>query len=185
MFTLEELELPSDMCATAFAMNEQSSRGLLVLNAGHVDPGYTGPLTVKALNLRKVPLALSRGDKIFTVTFERLPLATTQPYTRNRSRDDLERQFNKTDVEVSPRSIAELVTTAPGAPFPTRLEVRELIRDHWASRWSLFLSFIAAVAAIVAAIQAFRIESPPSSPGRVQEASPRSESRVPSGVLPK
>src|SRR6185437_8683197 len=51
LFTLEELNLPADIAATAFAINAMSSEGLLVLNPGHVDPGFRGPLTVKAINI--------------------------------------------------------------------------------------------------------------------------------------
>src|SRR4029078_7557169 len=47
MLTLEELRLHQDVAATAFAMNAQSSQGLLVMNPGHIDPGYDGALTVK------------------------------------------------------------------------------------------------------------------------------------------
>jgi hypothetical protein len=123
--------------------------------------------------MRKVPLALSHGDKIFTIIFERLPTTTTHPYQKNLPRQDRERQFNATDIEVSPRSIAELVTNAPGAPFPTRQEVREMIRDHWASRWSLFLSFVAAIAGIIAAVQAFNIAGSTAAQHPTQLASPK------------
>src|SRR5947208_2986327 len=58
IFTLEELKLPADIAGFAFAMNALSSQGLLVLNPGHVDPGYKGPLTVKAINLRKTPISI-------------------------------------------------------------------------------------------------------------------------------
>jgi len=37
-FTEEELDLPDNISATAFAMNSWSSKGLLVLNPGHIDP---------------------------------------------------------------------------------------------------------------------------------------------------
>ena len=40
IFTLEEVILSDDIMATVFAINAQSSRGLLVLNPGHIDPGF-------------------------------------------------------------------------------------------------------------------------------------------------
>lgn len=155
VFTLEELDLPNNIAATAFAMNSQSSRGLLVLNPGHIDPGFEGPLTVKALNLRKVPLALSRVDPIFTVVFERLP-EKTEKYNRNKSRKDLERKFNKGDVETAPRDLAELVVLSKKYPFPTRQgqEVKDIVKGHWSSWVALSFMFIAAIAAIVAAVAA-------------------------------
>src|SRR5260370_600345 len=35
LFTMEELDLPPDVAATAFALNAMSSQGILVLNPGH------------------------------------------------------------------------------------------------------------------------------------------------------
>src|SRR6185295_5975951 len=46
-FTLDELQLPDHIARLVFAMNRWSSEGLLVLNTGHIDPGYKGPVTVK------------------------------------------------------------------------------------------------------------------------------------------
>lgn len=165
IFTLEEVDLPSNIAATAFAMNAQSSRGLLVLNPGHIDPGFRGPLTVKAWNLRKVPLAIGRGTPIFTVVFERLPKHTTSPYNRNLPRYERERQFNEKDVESASNGLSELITISEDAPFPTRHEVKEIvrtnwprqdvkeeIRKHWLSWLTMGFTFLAALAAIVAAV---------------------------------
>ena len=52
MLTYETLDLPPNIAATAYAMNSQSLDGFLVLNPGHIDPGYKGTLSIKALNLR-------------------------------------------------------------------------------------------------------------------------------------
>ena len=163
MYTEEELDLPPDICGTAFPLNSQSSAGLLVLNPGHVDPGFKGPLTVKALNVRRTPMAISRGMEIFTIIFEKLPHATTSPYQKNESRAKRERSFNATDVEISPRSLSHLITISEDAPFPTRHEVNEmiqrapftqeyqvkdLIRSHWATNVTMY----AAIGALVASI---------------------------------
>lgn len=150
MFTLEEVSLPSDVIATAFPMNSLSSQGLLVLNPGHVDPGFKGPLTVRALNMRKVPLAISRGEPILTLIFERIPKAANPPYLRIKPRDEREREFNKMDVETSMRSLSELV--ALDSPFPTHKEVREIVRAHWLSWITLAIAVIGALAAVVAAV---------------------------------
>lgn len=154
IFTLEELNLPSDIAATAFAMNQQSSRGLLVLNPGHVDPGFKGPLTVMALNLRRVPLAISRGSPIFTVIFEHLPKSTTSPYNKNEPRDRRELRYNEQNVEQAPKDLTELVVIGKNAPFPTRQEVKELIQTHWMSWLTLILTFVAALTGIIAVILA-------------------------------
>src|SRR5207253_3036493 len=88
LLTLEELDLPNDISATAFAMNVMSSQGVLVLNPGHGDPGYRGPLTVRILNVRATPKALLFGTPIFTVIFHRLPKPTHQGYGSNKPREE-------------------------------------------------------------------------------------------------
>lgn len=145
IFTAEELKLPCDVCATAFAINKMSSRGFLVLNPGHVDPGFEGPLTVKALNVRRTPIAIQQGDPIFTVVFEKLEVEAGR-YKNNASRADREREFNAQTVEHSPSSLSEMIALNNEGPYPTRQEMRELIREHWMSYAFLGLSAVAAVA---------------------------------------
>jgi len=160
ILTLEELKLPADIAGSAFAMNDQSSNGLLVLNPGHVDPGYDGPLTVKALNIRRVPMAISREMNIFTVVFERLSDAADPPYGKTKQRADRERDFNARDVEIAPKSLSELIVLSKDAPFPNRQEVREMIANHWMSYLSIGLSVVAAIASIIAAYFAARPNQP-------------------------
>lgn len=129
ILTKEELDLPNDMFATAFAINKMSSRGLLVLNPGHVDPGFKGALTVKALNLRKVPMTLEAGANIFTVIFQRLPRSTTAYPPIAKDRKSRERDFNETTVETSPRTIFEMMVLDRDGPYPSREEVKSLLKD--------------------------------------------------------
>lgn len=151
LFTLEELELGADVAATAYPINSQSSRGLLVLNPGHVDPGFKGPLTVKALNLRKVDIALSFDAPIFTVVFERLAAATQQPYETDKTRPEREREFNEKDVETGARRITDLIDVRAlvSEQYLTQREVAELIRDHWISKVAFLASMVALIATIV------------------------------------
>jgi deoxycytidine triphosphate deaminase len=151
IFTDEELMLPDDVCATAFAMNQQSSRGLLVLNPGHVDPGFKGPLTVKALNLRSTSIVIQQGEPVFTVVFERLS-GTTKAFGSNKPRPDREREFNSKTVETTPAGISEIVLLNPSGPYPTRHETQDLIRSHWLSRWSLYGGIAAIILATWAAV---------------------------------
>lgn len=131
IFTLEEISLPNNVMATAFAINSQSSRGLLVLNPGHVDPGFKGPLTVKVLNLRKAPLTISRRTRIFTVVFQSILNGTTSPYRNNIPREQREQDFNANDVEVAARNLSELVILGKDSPYPTRQEVKDIVQNHW------------------------------------------------------
>jgi deoxycytidine triphosphate deaminase len=153
LFTLEELNLPADIAATAFAMNAMSSQGILVLNPGHVDPGYKGPLTVRVINLRATPKSIDLGTKIFTVVFERLPKATSQPYpVMKDKREDRELKFNSSDVEQNPHSMARLVMLGKDRPLMTGDEVDRRIREHWATKATLVATLVGVVVAGIAAI---------------------------------
>ncbi|MEX2149664.1 MAG: hypothetical protein WD793_05590 [Steroidobacteraceae bacterium] len=172
LFTADELRLPNDIAAFAFAINEMSSRGFLVLNPGHVDPGYCGPLTVKALNLRKSRQVLQAGEPVFTVIFFRLE-HDTEAYPKTGKRSDLEREFNRRDIEVSPRSLADAYESSGTGVFPTTDQVDRLITKHWASWIAMGLAFIGALAAIVAAIAAVAVikgDAPQSNAPDVQPA---------------
>jgi deoxycytidine triphosphate deaminase len=142
VFTLEELSMPSNVAGTAFAINAMSSDGLLVLNPGHIDPGFKGPLSVRLINIRATPKAILLGMPIFTIIFEYLPKATT-PYEENQARGDRELAFESRDVEQNPRSLYNLVATGKNRPVMNYQEVRSIITEHWMSR-SVFIITIAA-----------------------------------------
>lgn len=156
--TQEELDLPADVCATAYAINSLSKEGLLVLNPGHVDPGYKGTLTVRLLNIRKTRKAISQGSPVFTVVFERLQLPTVAPYRpTTRRKEDLIRELNDNDVQQNPGSLTKLVVTVDDkSPFPTKeylhsqLEssqnkVEEKLRNSWLYRITFGVSAAAAI----------------------------------------
>ncbi len=159
MLTLEEVILPDNVMASVFAINAQSSRGLLVLNPGHIDPGFRGPISVKVLNLRKVDLALSRQAPIFTIIFEELPKSSVSPYSTHVTRDQREREHNENDVELAPRNIAELISLG-NSIYPTRQEVREIVLQHWTTWLTLILTFIAALTGIISLFLAIGLSSP-------------------------
>lgn len=152
VFTWEELDLPSNIMATVFAINELSSKGLLVLNPGHIDPGFKGCLSVKAVNLRKAPLTISRGTKIFTIVFQILPKSTTTPYDKYIPREERERDFNARDVEVATRNLSELVILGKDSPYPDRREVKEIVQKHWMTWLTLILTLIAALAGVLSVV---------------------------------
>jgi deoxycytidine triphosphate deaminase len=151
ILTEEELQLPNDIAATAFAINSMSSKGFLVLNPGHVDPGFEGALSLAALNLRKTSFAIQRGEPVFTVIFQRLPKPTTL-FRRNKPREDREREMNAQRVELTPNTIGEMIELDNNGPYPVRTEVQEMIRTHYLSRWSAVGAAIAALASIFAII---------------------------------
>jgi deoxycytidine triphosphate deaminase len=163
LFTMEELDLPADIAATAFALNAMSSQGILVLNPGHIDPGYKGPLTVRAINLRATPKAIDVGTRIFTVIFERLPKPTGRPYPPiPGDKEDRELKFNSIDVEQNPQSMARLVMLGKDRPLMTGDEVDRRIREHWTTKATLVATLagfiLAGIAALFAVIGVYKTE---------------------------
>lgn len=165
IFTLEELQLPDDIAGVAFAINKQSSRGFLVLNPGHVDPGYRGPLTVKAINLTKTSMYISHGLPIFTVIFERLP-KPVELYNNNITREKKEQDYIEQELRAAPRGV--MIRTDNDLPYTTHHDVEQAIKDHWRgdakllvndavrkhwmSRAAFFAAMVAAVTGIIAII---------------------------------
>jgi deoxycytidine triphosphate deaminase len=148
-FTMEEVQLPSDIAGLVFAMNRWSSEGLLVLNSGHIDPGYKGPLIVKAINLRKTTISVSRGDPIFTIVFLRMKNHTTHAYTKFEAVRSKERSFNAREQEIAPASLANLLTYSEDLPLVSEIQMDRAVRNHWMTRAAFGLTLVAAVAAVV------------------------------------
>jgi len=73
--TLETLELPKDVAGVGFSPSRVSIRGLLVLNPGHVDPGYAGPLHLTVINMGRDEFTLQPGAMIATLVFIKLDKA--------------------------------------------------------------------------------------------------------------
>jgi len=186
LFTLEELELPEDITATAFAMNAMSSQGVLVLNPGHVDPGYRGPLTVRIINVRATPKALLRGTAIFTVIFHRLPKPTRKGYELNKSREKRELDFKAIDVEQNPKTLLRLLNAGDEKPLMTPQEVDRRIMKNWLVLGTAIAAFLAAVFGLIAVVlTAFELFKPEKAafPGKnVQELSTNSNISPP--ILP-
>ncbi len=70
VITREEVNLPLDICGTVYSRNNIALEGILALNAGHVDPGYKGPIVIRLINLKATPWTLHLGNPIFTITFQ-------------------------------------------------------------------------------------------------------------------
>jgi deoxycytidine triphosphate deaminase len=162
LFTHEEVQLPNDIMATAFPMNYWSSQGLLVLNPGHVDPGFHGPLSVRLINIRSTPKNINLGDAIFTVIFEKLPKGALKPYQSNKLRDLRERDHNSLDLEQNPRGLGQLILRGENPPFQSEKEIRQIISEFWVTRLIFVFTAVAAVAGVIAVIQGFRDKPEPS-----------------------
>lgn len=152
LFTWEELLLPNDIAATAFAMNAMSSQGVLVLNPGHVDPGFHGPLTVRIINIRATSKVLPFGTPIFTVVFHRLAKATVRGYGPNKPREARELAFKAIDVEQNPKTLLRLLNVGEEKPLMTPEEVDRRIMNHWLTLTTVIMAGLAAVLGLTATV---------------------------------
>jgi len=82
--THEVLNVPADMGAVAFPLAGRGQRGLSMMNAGHIDPGYEGKLWFSFINLGRDKFLLSQGDHVSTVLFWRLSARAERPWKGRR-----------------------------------------------------------------------------------------------------
>jgi dCTP deaminase len=133
--TLEELKLPKNIAGFGFPPSHVSFRGLLMINPGHVDPGYEGPLRFTVINVGKDDIPLREGELIFTLLlielvadvtrgfFERRAdsnrPASTQEQREKNLQTDLERlSLNFLDVESRTQSAAQKAVRDAGLKGP-------------------------------------------------------------------
>jgi deoxycytidine triphosphate deaminase len=72
VITHEDILMPVGLCGTVYSKNNLAGEGILALNAGHVDPGYEGPIVIRLINLRATSWTLTLGSPIFTIVFQTL-----------------------------------------------------------------------------------------------------------------
>ncbi len=62
--TKETIELPNDLTAFVEGRSSIGRLGLFIQNAGWVDPGFKGEITLELYNANKLPIALPIGRRI-------------------------------------------------------------------------------------------------------------------------
>jgi deoxycytidine triphosphate deaminase len=80
--TKEELNLPDDLAAIGFPPSRVTSKGLLMTNPGHVDPGYKGRMRVIVINMGRESYHLQVGEMIVTLLFFRLQSAAKKSFSQ-------------------------------------------------------------------------------------------------------
>jgi len=98
----EEIKMPLDLCGTVYSRNSLAQKGILALNAGHIDPGFKGPITIKLINLRSVDYTVELGQPIFTIVFHTLDNVDTfiKPFEITRE-ETLRRIYEATDISLN------------------------------------------------------------------------------------
>lgn len=154
LFTLEELTLPPDLCCTAFALNKRSAEGLLVLNPGHVDPGFNGPLMVTAWNLSGQDQILEKGDRILKVIFHPVDCPGT-PFSGNEDRPTRERKFRKKSLVTGARGLSQLLESNNDSRIAAEddlVELRQQMTNTLSTRMSFFVAMVSLVIAVSALV---------------------------------
>jgi deoxycytidine triphosphate deaminase len=86
VITHEELKLPETVSATVYSRNKLQKENILALNAGHINPGYQGPIMIRLINLSSISWPLHLGSAIFTAVFHRSRTAKDLQGTRSERR---------------------------------------------------------------------------------------------------
>ena len=152
MLTLEEIRMPCDLCGTVFPINKHSSTGLLILNPGHIDPGYIGALSICAINLSNEVITLDLGEDIFTIVFNKLSGKTNGYEQKNvcGNRIDYEYKYYCENASKLSPSIFDSLTMNQNVPVLRGLiksELWDLVKNALAS-----LAVIATILALIVGI---------------------------------
>lgn len=70
--TKEYIELPSNLTAFVEGRSSIGRMGLFIQNAGWVDPGFKGELTLELFNANRLPIKLSSGRRICQLVFAQM-----------------------------------------------------------------------------------------------------------------
>ncbi len=78
--TREYIRLPNDLTAFVEGRSSIGRIGLFIQNAGWVDPGFEGMITLELFNANRLPIRLQEGRRICQLVFARMDQTAVQPY---------------------------------------------------------------------------------------------------------
>ncbi|HOA41154.1 MAG TPA: dCTP deaminase [Halanaerobiales bacterium] len=78
--TMEYLELPNDITAFVEGRSSIGRMGLFIQNAGWVDPGFKGQITLELYNANSLPIRLATGRRICQLVLARMDQKALKPY---------------------------------------------------------------------------------------------------------
>jgi len=78
--TMEYVKLPNDLTAFVEGRSSIGRMGLFIQNAGWVDPGFHGRITLELYNANSLPIQLEAGRRICQLVFCKMDQATLNPY---------------------------------------------------------------------------------------------------------
>ena len=78
--TMEYVELPDDFTAFVEGRSSLGRMGLFIQNAGWVDPGFKGEITLELFNANRCAIELCAGRRIGQLVFAQLDEKALNPY---------------------------------------------------------------------------------------------------------
>ncbi|MCB0364099.1 MAG: dCTP deaminase [Bdellovibrionaceae bacterium] len=78
--TMEYVKLPDDLTAFVEGRSSIGRMGLFIQNAGWVDPGFEGQITLELYNANSLPIRLEAGRRVCQLVFCRMDQAALSPY---------------------------------------------------------------------------------------------------------
>ena len=78
--TMEYFELPDDLTAFVEGRSSLGRMGLFIQNAGWVDPGFKGEITLELFNANKCAIELKAGRRVGQLVFAKMDSPALAPY---------------------------------------------------------------------------------------------------------
>ncbi len=78
--TQEHLEIPDDITVFVEGRSSVGRMGLFIQNAGWVDPGWKGKITLELYNANSLPIRLEAGKRICQMVFCKMDRKAENPY---------------------------------------------------------------------------------------------------------
>lgn len=78
--TMEHIELPNNMTAFVEGRSSIGRIGLFIQNAGWVDPGFKGQITLELYNANSLPIKLEAGRRICQLVLCNMDKTALNPY---------------------------------------------------------------------------------------------------------
>lgn len=78
--TMEYFALPDDLTAFVEGRSSLGRMGLFIQNAGWVDPGFRGEITLELFNANRCAIELKAGRRVGQLVFAQMDQAAEKPY---------------------------------------------------------------------------------------------------------
>ena len=79
--TMEYIKLPNNLTAFVEGRSSIGRMGLFIQNAGWVDPGFEGEITLELYNANRLPIKLTVGRRICQLVLARMDEIAENPYS--------------------------------------------------------------------------------------------------------